>query len=77
MEVYLKKEKKMEVSIIKEGRKKTEIYIKKMEVYINKKRWMKDKRWKKDGKRASQLRGYTKLPVQKAISSQIRSTNCC
>ena len=52
MEVYLKKEKKMEVSIIKEGRKKTEIYIKKMEVYINKKRWMKDKRWKKDGKRA-------------------------
>ena len=39
----------MEVSIIKEGRKKTEIYIKKMEVYINKKRWMKDKRWIKDG----------------------------
>ena len=53
MEVYLKKEKKMEVSIIKEGRKKTEIYIKKMEVYINKKRWMKDKRWIKDGNRAS------------------------
>ena len=51
MEVYLKKEKKMEVSIIKEGRKKTEIYIKKMEVYINKKRWMKDKRWIKDGNR--------------------------
>ena len=53
MEVYLKKEKKMEVSIIKEGRKKTEIYIKKMEVYINKKRWMKDKRWIKDGNRPS------------------------
>ena len=55
MEVYLKKEKKMEVSIIKEGRKKTEIYIKKMEVYINKKRWMKDKRWIKDGNRPSGL----------------------
>ena len=53
MEVYLKKEKKMEVSIIKEGRKKTEIYIKKMEVYINKKRWMKDKRWIKDRNRPS------------------------
>ena len=53
MEVYLKKEKKMEVSIIKEGRKKTEIYIKKMEVYINKKRWMKDKRWIKEGSRPS------------------------
>ena len=48
-----KKRKKMEVSIIKEGRKKTEIYIKKMEVYINKKRWMKDKRWIKDGNRPS------------------------
>ena len=34
MEVYLKKEKKMEV-------------------YINKKRWMKDKRWIKDGNRPS------------------------
>ena len=55
MEVYIKKEKKMEVSIIKEGRKKTEIYIKKMEVYINKKRWMKDKRWIKDGNRPSGL----------------------
>ena len=54
MEVYLKKEKKMEVSIIKEGRKKTEIYIEKMEVYINKKRWMKDKRWIKDRNRPSE-----------------------
>jgi len=51
-----KKRKKMEVSIIKEGRKKTEIYIKKMEVYINKKRWMKDKRWIKDGNRPSVFR---------------------
>ena len=63
MEVYLKKEKKMEVSIIKEGRKKTEIYIKKMEVYINKKRWMKDKRWIKDGNRPSVI--FALLPVYK------------
>ena len=52
-------EKKMEVSIIKDGfpcfAKKMEIDIKK-DGYITfskKKRWMKDKRWKKDGKRAS------------------------
>ena len=63
MEVYLKKEKKMEVSIIKEDRKKTEIYIKKMEVYINKKRWMKDKRWIKDGNRPSENLNSLFFPI--------------
>ena len=52
-------EKKMEVSIIKDGfpcfAKKMEIDIKKdgCITFSKKKRWMKDKRWKKDGKRAS------------------------
>ena len=53
MEVYIKKEKKMEVSIIKEGSKKMEVYIKKMVFLFEKKRWMKDKRWIKDGNRPS------------------------
>ena len=48
-----KKRKKMEVSIIKEGWKKMEVYIKKMVFLFEKKRWMKDKRWIKDGNRPS------------------------
>ena len=38
MEIYLKKEKKMEVSIIKEGSKKMEVYIKKMVFLFEKKK---------------------------------------
>ena len=53
-------EKKMEVSLIKEGfpcfAKKMEINIKKMvKSLFQKKRWMKDKRWIKDGNRASRI----------------------
>ena len=43
----------MEVSIIKEGSKKMEVYIKKMVFLFEKKRWMKDKRWINDGNRPS------------------------